>query len=144
MLTDGQSFDVLEDEEPGFEVSYESHEVVNEMVAGIVEDTLTDHAETLARRAAKYHVNVRVANLGVISDVPSVNFRNTAAYGRTVWKIKFVCGTVNRVVLDSGEYVETCLLEAEAHPPGPGEEINSDQSSFPHHHPFYRPSDGTS
>ena len=100
--------------------------MMNQLIAGIVESTFPDHGETLAWRTTEYDIDIRPADTGQTPDLFAVNGGHTPANGRTIWKIKLVNGTVNGIDLDRSDNIESRLLEAERHPPGPGEEINSD------------------
>jgi hypothetical protein len=114
--------------------------VVNQIVSGIVNGALSDQTETLAWRSAKDNVDVGLAYLRVISNVPRIDVRYATANDGAAREVELVRSAVNRVVLNCRQYLETRLLETEAHPACPGEKVDANQFSAAHHPLSYRSS----
>ena len=113
MLADGETSHVFENEILGLEFGDDSHEVVDELVAGVVESPLSDHAETLTGGPAKDHVEIAIPNFRAGANVRAVDVGDAPANGRAVRKVEFVRCGVNGIVLDRGEHMESGLLESE-------------------------------
>jgi hypothetical protein len=132
VLADRKAAYVLEYKIVGAKIHHQTHKVIHQRIARIVEGPLPDHAETLTRRAAKDNVYRRVADAGLASDVSGVDVRHAAANGCAPREIELVNGSVNRVVLDGGGHIETRLFKPQAHPARPGEQVYPNRSvSFP-------------
>jgi len=68
MLPYGNPFYVLKHKVRSVQLYYESDEIFNERIAGVVEYSLANETKALAWRAAEHNVNVPVSNAGGLSN----------------------------------------------------------------------------
>jgi hypothetical protein len=128
-----QAANVFEHEIVGVKVDHQAHEMIHQRIAGVVEGSLPNHAEPLARRTTKDHIYRGISDPGHATDVRSVDVRDAPTNGCAGGKIKLVNCPVDRVVLDGGGYIEARLLKSEAHPARAREQIHAKGSaSFSH------------
>jgi hypothetical protein len=130
VFADRKAAHVLEYKIVGAKINYQTHKVIHQGIARIVDSALPDHAESLTWRTAKDDIYRGVAYPGLASDVSGVDVRNAAANGCAPREIELVNGSVNRVVLDGGGHIETRLFKPQAHPARPGEQVYPNRSVF--------------
>jgi hypothetical protein len=110
--------------------------MVHQRIAGVVEGSLPNHAEPLARRTAKDNIHRGISDSGHATDIRSVDFRDASTNSCAGGKIELVNGPVDRIVLDGSGYVEARLLKSEAHPARTREQIHAKRSAFFSHEWF--------
>jgi hypothetical protein len=132
VFADRKAADVLEYKVVGAKINYQTHKVIHQGIARIVEGALPDHAESLTWRTAKDDIYRGVADSGLASDVSGVDVRNAATNGCAAREIELVNGSVDRIVFDGGGYIETRLFKPQAHPARAREQVHPNRSvSFP-------------
>src|SRR5580658_3015787 len=129
MPSNRQAANVLEDKIRSPKFHHQTDKVMHQRVARIVQGSLADHTETLARRPAEYDVHIAVADPGIPANVAAVDIGHASADGSAVRKVELVRGAVDRVVLDGRRDIEAGLLEPQAHPACACEQIYTDWPS---------------
>src|SRR5690606_38255282 len=69
VAADRQPLDVFEHEASGIEFGHEADKLANQQIAGIVERTVADQREPLARRASEYAIDAPIPDAGALTDV---------------------------------------------------------------------------
>jgi hypothetical protein len=114
-------------------IDHQTHEMIHKRISRVVEGPLPNHAEPLARRAAKNHVYRCVPDPRHTTDVRSVDVRDAATNGCAGREIELVDSSVDRIVLDGRGYIEARLLKPETHPARARKQIHAKRSaSFLH------------
>jgi|GEM_PF-6680855 len=111
MLSDCKTFDVLKYEGLRVELGNQSHEVENEAVARVIEDTLTDQRKSLAGRSAKYAIDLAITQIRKPAYILTCEVRNGTWNDGSVREVELVHGTVDRIDFHGGSHFETGLLE---------------------------------
>ncbi len=125
MSSDGQPPDVFKNKKGSFKLNYKTHKMVDQRISRIVQSALTNHAEALTGRAAKYYVYGMIADTGVAAEVLPVNVSDTSANSRAAREIKLVGCAMDGVIFHGSGHIESGLFEAETHPASTGEQIDT-------------------
>src|SRR5258706_8557899 len=111
MSSEGQSLDVLKYEVFCLELHDDSGEMSYQLVSRIVECSLADHREPLARCAAKHDVDLAVPQRGMLPNLVACKSDNAAAYRCTSWEIELMDCSVYWIELYCGGDFKSGLLE---------------------------------
>lgn len=130
MLTEGQAFDVLENEVRRPQFGHDAHEIAHETIARIVQRPLAYHREALAGSTAEHHVDSAPAQSRSRTDLGARQFGNRLRKDRAIRKIELVDRTMDGIDFDGSNDVESSLLEAETKPTHPCKQVDS---YWPHH-----------
>jgi hypothetical protein len=78
----------------------------------------------LTRRAANQNIDLITNNAGCFAYIIASQLRDIARKSMTFWKVLLVSSSMNLVLFNGGNNVETSLLETKRHSPSTTEQIN--------------------
>src|SRR5690606_26331942 len=116
MPSNGQSFDVLEHEVARFELRNHTNEFFDQGIARVVERSLADQREPLARRPAKNDIDHAAPDSGGCANFGTAKLSDRSRNYRALGKIELVDRCMDGIDLNSRDYIETSLFEAQAEP----------------------------
>jgi hypothetical protein len=111
---DRQAFYILENEGARVQLRDETHEVQHETVAGIFQSAMPDQGKALAWRSAKNAIDLLPADAGSCAYIFTRDLRDRSRDNNRIREIELMDDTMHRVDFDSGDYIESGLLEAQA------------------------------
>ena len=125
MFADGKAADIFEDEVFRVQFGDNPNEMVNQTIAWVVEGAPPNHAEPLARCAAKDHIHIPLAYPRIGANVFAIDVGNATTDRGTAREVVFVGCRMNRIVLHRRENVESRLHESKRETAGACEQIDS-------------------
>jgi hypothetical protein len=134
MFADGKPFHVFEHEHPSFQFGNDPHEVEHELVARVVQRSVSDQGEPLARRASEHAINLSIADICDFANPAAAESLDAMRDNGCVREIVLMRRTMHRIDFDGGSDIETRLFEAQAKAPRTGKKIDSNRPhmAFPY------------
>ena len=112
LLPDCQSLDVFEDYVRWAQLEHKPDKVMDQFVPRVVERTLADHGEPLARRSSEHYSDVFISDEGLRANLIGAEVANATANRGATREIELVSGAVNRIKFHCGHDIETRPLKA--------------------------------
>ncbi len=128
MTANRQTFNVFKNETACVQLCDDPDKFQDQIVAWIFECPMTNQRKSLAWRPTENAIYLATPHISQFSDQLSTKASSSQWDDFSLRKVEFVNSTMNRIDFDGGGNIETCLLKAERHATGTGEQVHGEWS----------------